>query len=318
MAAPVFRAAPVTATGSGTTTSRTVTVPATAQVGDLLVLIGMSYNTGATFLAPTGISGFVERLNIAGNLGTSALAIWTKVVGPGDAGTVITASTTLSRSKSVVLLTYAQADYNAITAAVNTAASTGAYSTSVPSPAVTPTVADTTILDIIAMFNVATSATVAAQTTPPTNYTERVDLVSTEAGTVSRGLLVVNDRQLVGGSGVAQTPGVATMNIPQGWLSATMSIVTAVVADVAAFTQTAYSEIDATASNVDTTLVEASAHGVVITEPTTDVYRVAHPVPFTTDLVLTLTAGTDSETITITPGGAATPKPKVRVGGVWV
>ena len=62
----------------------TVSVPATAAVGDRLLLVLSNNNLSSTVSAPTGVTGWTLLDTATAN--TMATTLWTKVVAPGDPG----------------------------------------------------------------------------------------------------------------------------------------------------------------------------------------------------------------------------------------
>jgi len=77
-----------TAVGAGSSTAPTVTVPAQAEAGDRLLLVFTLNSTDRPYTLPTGITGLTQvGTSLAKTMPTT---VWTKVVEPGDPGSLVT------------------------------------------------------------------------------------------------------------------------------------------------------------------------------------------------------------------------------------
>jgi hypothetical protein len=91
------------ATASGNKTSHTVTLPATVQSGDGLLLM-LATNSTATVAAPTGVTGWTQ----AGAVSTvsSRSVLWRKVATAADAGRNVTVTVSSISKANLVILAY--------------------------------------------------------------------------------------------------------------------------------------------------------------------------------------------------------------------
>jgi PKD repeat protein len=120
------------ATSSGNVRTHAVTVPASVQPGDGLVLF-FSENTHATIAEPTGVTGWVPLQQLDGGYATSR--VWRKVAGPGDAGSTLRV-TLSAQSKGVLTV----AAYRGTSTSDPVAAYAAAADTTRTASRVTPTV----------------------------------------------------------------------------------------------------------------------------------------------------------------------------------
>jgi PKD repeat protein len=76
------------AVGVGNNATPSVVIPATASVGDRLLLVFSMNSTSRTFTDPAGVTGFAKLdTNIAKTMSTT---VWTKTLEPGDPGATVT------------------------------------------------------------------------------------------------------------------------------------------------------------------------------------------------------------------------------------
>jgi hypothetical protein len=155
--------------GKGTTAS--LTVPASTQTGDALLLFESYASTSATATAPAGWT-------LLGSTATSNLtsAVFTRTAEATDAGSTVSVTLSASVKASLTLADYAHASATVEAKASSTAKTTSSHTT--------PTVTGLSAGSLAVSFWTDKSTTTSAWSPPP-SVTKRSDVYGTSGGAVS-------------------------------------------------------------------------------------------------------------------------------------
>jgi len=185
--------------------SKTLTIPASVQVGDLLILVALAWNSSV----PSTPSGYASLDSGTGSgTVTCGFVVWTKTAVSGDTGGAATVSATFSSGSVFALLAYRN-----VGSTVEAKQVSGSDGGTVTAPSVTTTAANSTVVSLFASAN--NSQGTETLTPPATN---RVSLTGSSS---FAGFAASDTAQAAAGASVAQT---CTVSPNASWVGVTIAL----------------------------------------------------------------------------------------------
>ncbi|HEU4914743.1 MAG TPA: hypothetical protein VFT16_05090 [Candidatus Saccharimonadales bacterium] len=195
-----------------------LTIPATVEVGDMLVLVvAQSFNGSPLFNA---ISGWTKQGEQRAGAAAYTLAVYTRLAQAGDAGATVTTTSTTAENYTAHLRAYSNVNQ---TTPLDTAVVFGeatVTATTASAPAITVT---TTGAMIVAVYGVPTTTGTTLSATDWTDPTGFSDELTTCTTNTTNNTALATYNMLTPGTG-SQGPFAATITQSRRWALATIAL----------------------------------------------------------------------------------------------
>jgi len=195
-----------------------VTIPATVQVGDLLVLLVAQTINGATVF--NAISGWTKQGEQRAGAAAHTLAVFTKIAGPGDAGSTVTSTSASTENYAAHIRAYAGVNQTTPLDAPVAFAQVDPAATSGSAPAVTVATTGAMLVGVYTVPTTANTTLNASNWTDPTGFSNEVANCTTSIN--NNAALASYDK--ISSSTGSQGPFAATITQSRRWALATIAI----------------------------------------------------------------------------------------------
>lgn len=205
-----FRASASTNSGTGTTSAPAITVPASAQVGDVLLVAVSTPNIAVNSIASSNGSALTTVVTPTAYGSVALIAVYKLTVAAGDPGSTVTA--TLASATRASMLAWVESN---VTPGGDGSAfgSDGSNNTIITVPTITPGVGNTSDRHIIIYGGTdANTGASGAPFIPPSGYTQRLTASSAHA-TLRNVHLSASDKTLTSASATGPLDVTASNNM---------------------------------------------------------------------------------------------------------
>lgn len=199
-------------------TSLGVTIPASTQVGDLLVLaVALTNNATPVF---NSISGWTKQGEQRAGTAGHTMGIFTRLAQGGDASSTVTSTSTVSGNYTGHLRVYSGVHQTTPIDATTVFSQLDSNSTSASAPAITVATTGAMLVTIYSIPTTANTTVAAADFTDPTSFTNEIVTCSTST---SNNAALATYNMITPGTG-SQGPFAITCTQARRWSLATMAL----------------------------------------------------------------------------------------------